>query len=255
MSGSNFFSHFDFFTKPDPTNGQVNYLNQLNATNAKLAYIEEGTNAAVMRVDNTSKLLSGVNRNSVRISSKASYATGLMVFDIAEMPYGCSVWPALWTTGPNWPNQGEIDIIEGVNLNKVNQLTLHTGPSTSCNTSAVSPGTVSSNALGPTCASAPASDSGCGWQDTSPTAYGAGFNNAGGAVFALEIAKAGVTIWKFARDAIPADITAGKPDPTSGGWVKPQALWPSSNSCATNDVIGAQTIIVSVFFRPLLIDV
>ena len=30
--------------------------------------------------------------------------------------------------GPNWPNEGELDIIEGVNLNTYDQVTLHSSP-------------------------------------------------------------------------------------------------------------------------------
>jgi hypothetical protein len=36
----------------------------------------------------------GDARNSVRITSKALYAGGLFIFDVALMPWGCGVWPA-----------------------------------------------------------------------------------------------------------------------------------------------------------------
>ena len=48
---------------------------------------------------------------SVRITSNKSYNSGLFIADFFSMPHGCSVWPAYWTVGPDWPNAGEIDII------------------------------------------------------------------------------------------------------------------------------------------------
>lgn len=41
---------------------------------------------------------------------------------------GCSVWGAWWSSAPNWPESGEIDTFEGVNLVKTNQMALHTNP-------------------------------------------------------------------------------------------------------------------------------
>lgn len=92
----------------------VNYLSQQDATNANLAYVQsDGT--TVLAVDNTNQLSDGEYRNSVRIVSKKTYSKGLIIADVYAMPHGCSVWPALWLVGPDWPNGGEIDIIENVN--------------------------------------------------------------------------------------------------------------------------------------------
>jgi len=63
----------------------------------------------------------------VRIGSKDYYALGsVWVFDIAHLPYGCSVWPGVWTSAFKWPDQGEIDIVEGINKMTSNQMALHT---------------------------------------------------------------------------------------------------------------------------------
>lgn len=89
-----------------------------------------------MAVDKTTNLPLNAHRNSVRISSKtplqqvrrAALFSGsgsqgqLLIMDAAHVPNGCATWPAFWTVGSNWPNQGEIDIYETVN----------TGPSGSC---------------------------------------------------------------------------------------------------------------------------
>ena len=70
----------------------------------------------------------GTGRDSVRISSTKSWGVGsLVVVDLAHAPGGqCGTWPAMWMLGPNWPNNGEVDIIEGVNGNTNNLMSLHT---------------------------------------------------------------------------------------------------------------------------------
>ncbi len=124
-SGSNFFDGWTFFTHSDPTQGHVEYLSQSEAKSKGLAYVDSN-GLAVMKVDSTNTLSPGADRDSVRIGSTKQYSQGLMLFDITRMPWGCSVWPALWTVGPSWPQSGEIDIIEGINNSTTNQMTLHT---------------------------------------------------------------------------------------------------------------------------------
>ena len=45
------------------------------------------------------------------------YSSGLFIADFAAMSHSCAVWPAYWSVGDQWPSSGEIDVIEGVNLN------------------------------------------------------------------------------------------------------------------------------------------
>ena len=46
--------------------------------------------------------------------------------DVRHMPAGCGVWPAFWLTDEaNWPVNGEIDIVEGVNYQNVAKTALH----------------------------------------------------------------------------------------------------------------------------------
>lgn len=109
---SNFFSKFDFFTDSDPTNGFVDYVSESTASSGGL--ISTSASSVYMGVDHTNVVTSG--RSSVRLTSTASYNAGsLIILDLEHMPGGiCGTWPAFWMVGPNWPNGGEIDIIEGV---------------------------------------------------------------------------------------------------------------------------------------------
>ncbi|KAJ7180766.1 glycoside hydrolase family 16 protein, partial [Mycena filopes] len=219
------FLDWDFFSASDPTHGKVNYLTKSEAASKGLAYVQaDGT--TILATDSKTQLKAGDNRDSIRISSPNSYNTGLFIADIWAMPHGPTVWPAYWTVGPNWPHGGEIDIIEGVGDDtKTNQITLHTSAGCSLATSAVSKFT-GKHTSQTSCASSGGNNNGCGITDSSPNVYGHQFNLVAGGVYAHIVADSGISIWHFARDAIPADITAQKPNPD--GWGKPAAFFASS---------------------------
>ena len=106
----------------DPTKGQVEFQSKDGAERKGL--IETSADKATMRVD-TTDLEQGANRPSVRLESTSTYGPGhLFVADIKRMPVGCSVWPAWWSYGEvDYPANGEIDVLEGVNNQSKNQIT------------------------------------------------------------------------------------------------------------------------------------
>jgi hypothetical protein len=72
-------------------------------------YIVTNPSNVYMGVDTTGYYpLGGPGRPSVRLISNNIYTHGLFILDLSHMPFGCGTWPAYWTLGPNWPNNGEI---------------------------------------------------------------------------------------------------------------------------------------------------
>jgi hypothetical protein len=160
-------------------------------------------------------------RASVRISTDKTWTHGLFMGDFSHTPAGvCGTWPAWWTLGPNWPDTGEIDIMEGVNLLTTNAMSLHTDVSCFINPNS----TVETGQLSATnCAFYPPNGNGvgCGVIDERTTSYGAGFNQIGGGVYVMQWTSDFIKVWFFPRSSIPADITNKTPDPS--GWGLPAA--------------------------------
>lgn len=74
-----------------------------------------------------------------------------------------------WTLGDNWPYNGEIDIIEGVNLNTQNAMALHTSDGCSINGSGQTGTLISNNCF--VNAINQSSNQGCGIQVSYSTEY------------------------------------------------------------------------------------
>ena len=65
-------------------------------------------------------------RDSIRLEGIRRFDRGLFIIDVRHIPAGCGVWPAFWLTDePNWPVNGEIDILEGVNYQSNAKTALH----------------------------------------------------------------------------------------------------------------------------------
>lgn len=132
------------------------------------------------------------------------------------MPYGCGTWPSIWLTDPsNWPDHGEIDVLETVNkADTGNQMTLHT--SAGCTMKGVKrmeTGVV----LGESCVNSTDENAGCAVKGASNTA-GSGFSTNGGGVYAMELRSDGIRTWFWPRSGIPQDVQAAQsPDPSSWG--------------------------------------
>lgn len=160
------------------------------------------------------------------------------------MPGGiCGTWPAFWTVGPNWPNSGEIDIIEGVNSQSTNAMTLHTADGCTINKSGDFSGTVATD----NCyvdASGQSANAGCSIDNANTETYGSGFNAVNGGVYATNYESTGISVWFFPRSSIPSDISSGWPDPS--GWGQPLATF--SGSCNIDNMIKSQQIVFDLTF-------
>ncbi|KIW57710.1 hypothetical protein PV05_02272 [Exophiala xenobiotica] len=227
-SGDAFWQGFEFFTDPDPTDGHVQFqsLDAANATGLA-GFIESGNSSLAVYMGVDTEQVAPQGRASVRVSSTQTFQHALVVADIAHMPGGvCGTWPAFWMLGSDWPNNGEIDIVEGVNDQVTNSMTLHTnsGP-------VISDGAhFSGELVTPDCdinAPGQSKNAGCSIGDISNLTFGSDFNSAGGGVFATEWTSQFIKIWYFPRGSFPDDIVSSNPNP-SGNWGTPNSVFQGS---------------------------
>ncbi|KZT44362.1 hypothetical protein SISSUDRAFT_7203 [Sistotremastrum suecicum HHB10207 ss-3] len=237
-AGSTFFDNFTFWEQADPTKGQVSYVNSSTAFANGLAYVQ-ADGAVVMKGDDFTVLPPGAARDSVRITSNANYTGGLFILDLNQAPWGCGVWPAWWTVGPNWPGGGEIDIIEGVHDNTHNQVTWHTNPGCSLTNTGNYTGTKDD------CDANVDDNAGCGVTDWSRDSYGPQFDAGGGGIYAMLWDETGIAVWYFYRNAIPDDITNLSPQPS--GWSEPSAYL-SPQNCNLTEFFYQHQIVFDITF-------
>ncbi|KAG6828594.1 hypothetical protein H0H92_007335 [Tricholoma furcatifolium] len=196
--GTGFLKSFSYQAIPDPTNGRVNYVDAATAASQNLTYASG--DHFVLRADYTQVLsASGPGRNSVRLMSNKQYSTSATM-----------TWPALWTVGADWPNEGEIDILEGVNDEGPNQATLHTGSGEK----------IATTLLENNCDADVNNNAGCGVQFSDPRSYGPTFNDNGGGWIAMERTSTEVKIWFWSRTAtnVPSDVANGGSSIDTTNW-------------------------------------
>ncbi|KAK2069001.1 hypothetical protein P8C59_003611 [Phyllachora maydis] len=219
-NASNWFTKFDTLAIPDPTHGSVEYVSYNEAKLDGLAAIKN--NQVYMGVDyKTNGLGTTKGRKSMRVSSRRAYTKGLFVADIEHMPAssknGCGLWPAWWTFGPHWPHSGEIDIIEGVNSNTGNQMTLHTSDGCLVENTGSARSTIFNVTEDADCEGF----NGCPQITPDTTSYGQGFNAIHGGVYAMEWTDTAIAVWFFHRhdarlrglldDVAPDPVRLGTP--------------------------------------------
>ncbi|KAF8520726.1 hypothetical protein BU17DRAFT_75556 [Hysterangium stoloniferum] len=247
-SGSTFFDSWAFYGSFDNlTSGDVNWVNQSTAVTENLISMNAAQNV-IIRVDNTTNVPFNLKRDTVRITSTDSYDFGsLWVFNVVHLPYGCSstfilalfFGLQLTITGALWPDDGEIDIVEGVNMMTQNQMAVHTLPGL-----ALSECTSNYFIFLHHCSTA----SGCTVLDTTQQAsFGPAFAQAQGGIWATQFDVAGIFIWFWNRASIPANL---QPSAPSGSldvstWGPPVASYPST-ACNMSHFFGPQTLVIDI---------
>jgi hypothetical protein len=260
--GHEFLQYYDFYVGADSLGsaGHNSYVSQHRAQELNIIQVDRQDNVILSSAPTAQGM-----RESIRLHGKRRFNRGLFVLDVNHVPAGCGVWPAFWLTDEdNWPNHGEIDIVEGVNTLATAKTALHT--SESCSMYAHVPSWAHTgtwdrasgipdtwNGVMDVNTSVPAdncwnmaahqwANQGCVVAETRQDTIGTGFNRKGGGVYALEWdpAYGYIKSWVWAQDEIPANLMDAMlsadndkhervvPDPTT--WDVPYAYFAIGNS-------------------------
>ncbi|KAF9479575.1 glycoside hydrolase family 16 protein [Pholiota conissans] len=234
--GYDFLEAFDFQAITDPTHGRVNYLSRSDALSKNL--VKTSRNSFIMRADYTTILSpDGPGRDSVRIISKKTYNATVMIFEMRHMPEGCGTWPAIRTKQASPPNTGIIDILEGVNNQRFDQVTLHTSGGCTVPPERSETGIAISNNC----------DVGCSVGLYNSSSFGPSFNSDGGGWYAMERTADHVKVWFWKRKDhfIPVDVLHSGPLVNPLQWGTPAAYFPNT-SCDMEEFLTAHNILINL---------
>jgi len=222
LTGQSFIDFFNFDSGTSDNSGVADYV---NGVDNGLVYVD-GNGKIRLAVDTTEDV---GTRKSVRMVSQTTFNPGhLFVFDIQQIPAVCGTWPAAWLTGANWPEQGEIDVVEGVNLYNKNIVSIHTGSGCTLTQSNVNDNSQATivEQTGTNC-DANSDPAACGFTENSSSSFGPGFNAAGGGVFAMQFTTDGIKVWQWNAGSAPSDATTS---PTPSSWGAPTVQF-ENTSC------------------------
>lgn len=256
--GSTFFQDWNYLQN-EPNSGAAEYVD------ANTAY-QEGLTApypdhAVIRPGGKGNYL---KRKSVKIETRRKWTYFLMALKYEALPWGCGVWPALWTHSPEagWPAGGELDILEYAN-EITSRSSLHVAESNRCQLNAAllnRPGCPSMpdaeyNFTGHyECVTAYPDKIGCAPNDRGKMLNGEALSSVPG-VIAAEWTPEHVKIFRIPVTEMPADLASDAPRPDEWDqWL--QGYYPFAESERTvpgscpnpAGVLKAQQIVLSLGF-------
>ncbi|KAF7370092.1 Glycoside hydrolase family 16 protein [Mycena sanguinolenta] len=262
--GTGFYNSFNFEAIQDPTAGRVNYVDEATAKSQNLTFASDNT--FILRADFKTVISdsSATGRNSVRIRTNNAYTTHVAVrygshaagmWDMASSV----ITPAVesgsymeliithrWETNEaNWPAGGEVDIVEGVNDQGTDQITLHTSPGCTMPASRTQTGT----SLLLDCDTNANGNAGCGVTVGQASSFGPTFNTDGGGWYAIERTTSFINVWFWSRNdaSVPADVKAGGTSINTNAWGTPAANFPNTD-CNLSQFFDANNIIINLTF-------
>ncbi|KIJ63521.1 glycoside hydrolase family 16 protein [Hydnomerulius pinastri MD-312] len=261
LVGQSFLDAFTWQTIADPNYGRVNYIDEATAQSKGLFSVSK--NQVTLRADSTTTLSStGPGRDAFRLSSNDQYTAHVAIFDIVHMPQGCGTWPAVWyyslslsrvqhplislqELGANWPDEGEIDIVEGVNNQSPNLSSMHT----SANCTMPSSRSMTGTSQGTNCDVDETNNSGCGVLTNDTRSFGPAFNSAGGGWYAIERTSSFVKIffWERHSMSVPTDVTNPGSTINTENWGVPAAYFPDTD-CNFATHLGPHNIMIDLDF-------
>ncbi|EJP66260.1 Concanavalin A-like lectin/glucanase [Beauveria bassiana ARSEF 2860] len=249
---SNFLTEFHFRERgtipdrPDDNWSWVKYQNVEDAQKKGLVSVKD--NKVYLGVDFETKLENNDNgRDTLRVQSKWSFREGLVITRFYHMPKTvCGAWPAYWTLGEDWPNNGEIDMYEGWNLNTVNKPALHVGTKARVGQclldSSAQAEIVSANCDNKFEDGVRAwAGQGCQVEEVNDGIWASEH----GGIQALEWTKDAIKLYTWQIGKAPKNIDSDAPDTSS--WGKP-SVQVSSSGCDLSRAFGNQTILFTLPF-------